>query len=149
MNTGINFPLKKKKYKKAFKVVWHLFTHKIPNETETVFKICLWIHSQWMTAPQHPRQSIISYTESLPDSETEQPPSVCEDSKETSVSRFPYCPSSSSSCKMLPCNTSGNKTPFPPKFANICQAKLQAIPITSKFLHSVQDPKCHALPRDC
>lgn len=47
MNTGIIFPLKKKKYKKAFKVVWHLFTHKIPNETETVFKICLWLHSQW------------------------------------------------------------------------------------------------------
>lgn len=73
MNTGINFPLKKKKYKKAFKVVWHLFTNKIPNETETVFKICLWLHSQWMTALQHPRQSIISYTESLPDSETDQP----------------------------------------------------------------------------
>lgn len=78
-NTGIIFPLKKKKHKKAFKVVWHFFTHKTPNETERVFLICLWLHSQWW---EHcARQSISSYTESWPDSETEQPPSVCEDAR--------------------------------------------------------------------
>lgn len=35
----------KEEHKKAFKVVWHLLTHKIPNETETVFLICWWLHS--------------------------------------------------------------------------------------------------------